>query len=365
MGPGAPCVRRSAPARPRVLDDVVHDAGRGRRGPGAHHVVPLGLGCVGSARRRVALAVGRAPAGPARRPARDPDHRARTATAPGRRPLGGRRRDRRALPGDRALPRDAEAPRVAPSDAAFQPRSSNADPVLDRLRVEPRAPERRRRRRRGLRRARLSGLQLGDGPPGAWRVVGPDRVPRPGRSTRALARRGVRHVRRLDLDRIRHGRFRSQPRCRHPVVRTQVPVDGGAASTAVLQRDRPDLLRVRGAAERPVRCGAGGEDLLPEQRSADGPVRVDPLVLPAGRGDGVLGRVAGARRADAAAAAAASPEHRCAVARAVPAAPRGAPAARPEPCGPDRRRRRQRGGGGRPRPGLDPAAHHLRPIGPA
>src|SRR5439155_15015196 len=108
----------------------------------------------------------------------------------------------------------------------------------------------------------------------------------------------------------------------------QVPADGGPASTAVLQRDRPDLLRVPGATERAVRGGAGGEDLLPGQRSADGPVRLDPLVLPAGRGDGVLGRVAGARRADAAAAAAASPEHRCAVARAVPAAPRGASAAR-------------------------------------
>ncbi|TMK16665.1 MAG: DUF3488 domain-containing protein [Actinobacteria bacterium] len=138
----------------------------------------------------------------------------------------------------------------------------------------------------------------------------------------------------------------------------------GSVWTA-LQRDRADLLRVPGAAERLVRRGAGGEDLLPEQRSADGPVRLDPLVLPAGRGDGVLGRVAGARRADAPAATLASPEHRRAVARPVPAAPLGTAATRPQPRGTDRRRRRQRGGGGRPRPGLDPAAHRLRPLGAA
>ncbi len=91
VGPGPPRVRRSAPARPGVLDDVVHDPHRGRRGLGAHHLVRVDLGSLGGAGRRLALAVGRAPARPVRGPARDPDDGRGPAAALRGRPFRGRR----------------------------------------------------------------------------------------------------------------------------------------------------------------------------------------------------------------------------------------------------------------------------------
>ena len=205
VGADAARLRRPTTARPRLLDDLEPDPDGGGRGALAHDGVPRLPDPVGGSRGGLAVPVELAcgATGSPRRDVRAAHRPGDGAAAAGsrRRARPRRRRSRRWWRASRCSSRCPGCP-VRSSRRRRSP-SPHAPGRRRRLRwgrVEPEPGARRPQRSRELRARRLSRAVGRRRPARAGTPVEPDRVPRACVAAGALARGGVRHVRRGDLD---------------------------------------------------------------------------------------------------------------------------------------------------------------------